>query len=51
MVYVDMELTYIINLKKLQKDMFDNKVAMGFNMADVNLDFDIFKTICTHADS
>lgn len=29
----------MINLKKLQKDIFDNKVAKGFNTTDVNFEF------------
>lgn len=29
----------MIDLQKLQKDIFDNKVAKGFNTTDINLEF------------
>jgi hypothetical protein len=29
----------MIDLKKLQKDIFDNKVVKGFNTTDVNFEF------------
>lgn len=29
----------MIDLKKLQKDIYDNKVAKGFNTTDVNFEF------------
>jgi len=31
----------MIDIKKLQKDIFDNKVVKGFNTTDVNLEFDL----------
>lgn len=29
----------MLDLKKLQKEIFDNKIAKGFNVTDVNLEF------------
>ncbi len=29
----------MIDLKKLQKDIYDNKITKGFNITDVNLEF------------
>jgi len=30
---------FMIDLKKLQKDIYDNKVAKGFNTTDIHLEF------------
>ena len=31
----------MLDLKKLQKEIYDHKVAMGFNVIDVNLEFNL----------
>jgi len=31
----------MIDLKKLQKEIYDNKMTKGFNISDVNLEFDL----------
>lgn len=31
----------MIDLNKLQKEIYDNKVAKGFNVTDINLEFDL----------
>ncbi len=31
----------MINLKKIQKAIYDNKIAKGFNTTDINLEFNL----------
>ena len=31
----------MINLKKIQKEIYDNKIAKGFNIADINCEFNL----------
>jgi NTP pyrophosphatase (non-canonical NTP hydrolase) len=33
----------MLDLKKLQKEIYDHKVSMGFNVTDVNLEFNLMR--------